>query len=142
MIEVPAAALQADQFAREADFFSIGTNDLTQYTMAADRMNGRLAHLQAAHHPAVLQLIRLTVEAAHRHGKWAGVCGEMGSDPVALPLLDGLGLDEISLQASAITRTRAALSRLDHAANVRLAAHCLSLDSAEAVAAAVAAATS
>ena len=141
MIEIPAAALMADQMAREVDFFSIGTNDLAQYTMAADRMNGRLAHLQAAHHPAILQLIKLTVDAARRHGKWVGLCGEMGSDPRALPLLDGLELDEISLHAAAIVRTRAALSRMNHAANVRLAAHCLTLGSAEEVAAAVAAAT-
>jgi phosphotransferase system enzyme I (PtsI) len=141
MIEIPAAALMADQLAREVDFFSIGTNDLVQYTMAADRMNGRLAHLQAAHHPAILQLIKLTVDAAHRHGKWAGLCGEMGSDPLALRLLDGLGLDEISLHSTAIVRTRAALSRMDHAANVRLAALCLNLGSAEEVAAAVTAAT-
>ena len=140
MIEIPAAALMADQLAREADFFSIGTNDLVQYTMAADRMNGHLAHLQAAHHPAILQLIKLTVDAASRHGKWVGLCGEMGSDPLALALLDGLGLDEISLHSAAIVRTRAALSRMDHAANVRLAAHCLTLGSAEEVAAAVTAA--
>lgn len=139
MIEIPAAALMAGQLAQEVDFFSIGTNDLVQYTMAADRMNGRLAHLQAAHHPAILQLIKLTVDAAHRHGKWVGLCGEMGSDPLALPLLDGLGLDEVSLHSGAIVRTRAALSRLDHAANVRLAGHCLGLASAEEVAAAVAA---
>jgi phosphotransferase system enzyme I (PtsI) len=141
MIEIPAAALMADRLAREVDFFSIGTNDLVQYTMAADRMNARLAHLQAAHHPAILQLIKLTVEAAHRHGKWVGLCGEMGSDPLALRLLDGLGLDEISLHSAAIVRTRAALSRMDHAANVHLAAHCLTLGSAEEVAAVVTAAT-
>ena len=137
MIEVPAAALLADRFAREVDFFSIGTNDLTQYVMAADRMDRRLIPFQAAHHPAVLQLIQLTVDAAHRHGKWVGLCGEMGSDPMALPLLDGLGLDEISLQPSAITRTRAALGQLDHTANVRLARHCLGLETAEQVAEAV-----
>lgn len=137
MIEIPAAALMAGQLAQAVDFFSIGTNDLVQYTMAADRMNGRLAHLQAAHHPAILQLIKLTVDAAHQHGKWVGLCGEMGSDPMALPLLDGLGLDEISLNAEAIVRTRAALSRLDHAANVQLATRCLGLGSAEEVAAAV-----
>jgi phosphotransferase system enzyme I (PtsI) len=100
-------------------------------------MNSRLAHLQAAHHPAILRLIKLTVDAAHRHGKWVGLCGEMGSDPLALRLLDGLELDEISLHAAAIVRTRAALSRTDHAANVRLATHCLTLGSAAEVAAAV-----
>jgi len=131
----------ADQLAREVDFFSIGTNDLVQYTMAADRMNGQLAHLQLAHHPAILQLIKLTVDAAHRHGKWVGLCGEMGSDPLALPLLDGLGLDEISLHSATLVRTRAALSRMHHSDNVRLAAHCLALGSAEEVAAAVVAAS-
>lgn len=136
MIEVPAAALMADNFAREVDFFSIGTNDLTQYVMAADRMDPRLIPFQAAHHPAVLRLIQHTVDAAHRHGKWVGLCGEMGSDPVALPLLDGLCLDEISLQPNAITRTRAALCQLDHTANVRLARHCIGLETAEQVAAA------
>lgn len=141
MIEIPAAALMADQLAREVDFFSIGTNDLVQYAMAADRMNPQLAHLQAAHHPAILQLIKLTVDAARRHGKWVGLCGEMGSDPLVLPLLSGLGLDEISLHSAAISRTRAALSRLNQAANVRLATHCLTLGSAEEVAEAITAAT-
>lgn len=139
MIETPAAALTADALAREVDFFSIGTNDLTQYTMAADRLNGQLAHLQAAHHPAVLQLIQRAVEAAHRHGKRVSVCGEMGSHALGLPVLDGLGVDEISMPPDLIPEARARLARLDHAANVRLARECVGLGSAEQVAAAVAA---
>jgi phosphotransferase system enzyme I (PtsI) len=137
MIEVPAAALLAEQFAREAEFLSIGTNDLVQYTFAADRLDQRLGHLQAAHHPVILQLIQRTVAAGHRHGRPVGLCGEMAADPLALPLLDGLELDELSLHPGAIPRTGAALARLRHQDNVDLVAHCLDCDSAGEVADAV-----
>lgn len=97
MIETPAAALMAAELAERVDFLSIGTNDLTQYTMAADRLNERVSHLYQPLHPAVLRLIRFVVEGAHRAGKWVGVCGELAGDPLATPLLLGLGLDELSM---------------------------------------------
>lgn len=133
VLEIPAAILLADQLAKEVDFFSIGSNDLTQYTMAADRTNERLAYLQAAYHPAILRLIHTAVEAAHRHGKWIGVCGEMGGDPIALPILAGLGLDELSMHPGLIARNRAMLSRIDTQTASALASSCLNFDSSDAV---------
>jgi phosphocarrier protein FPr len=115
MVEIPACALQAAQFAPEVDFFSIGTNDLIQYTMAAERGNPRLTTLADGFHPAVLKLIRNVVEAAHAHGKWVGVCGELASDPLAVPLLIGLGVDELSMNAPAIPRTKHIIRALDDA---------------------------
>lgn len=97
MVEVPAVALNAEVFAAEVDFFSIGTNDLAQYTLAIDRGNGALAGLADGLNPAILKLINMTITAAHQHGKWVGLCGELGADPVAVPLLLGLGLDELSV---------------------------------------------
>lgn len=91
MVEVPSTAVLADQFATEVDFFSIGTNDLTQYTLAAERGNPRVANLSDALHPSILRLINMVVEAAHKRGKWVGVCGEAGGDPVAVPILVGSG---------------------------------------------------
>src|SRR4029453_9531516 len=102
MIEVPAAALAADAFAREVDFFSIGTNDLVQYTMAAERGNEAVSGLADGLHPSVLRLIRSVTEAAEAHGKWVGVCGELGSDPQAVPLLVGLGVSELSVNPPAV----------------------------------------
>ncbi|MED4568272.1 phosphoenolpyruvate--protein phosphotransferase [Brevibacillus agri] len=112
MIEIPAAAMMADVFAREVDFFSIGTNDLIQYTMAADRMNERVAYLYQPYHPAVLRLLRNVIEAGHSQGKWVGMCGEMAGDPVAVPILLGLGLDEFSMSASSILPARKQISQL------------------------------
>ncbi|MGH2736830.1 MAG: putative PEP-binding protein, partial [Actinomycetota bacterium] len=106
MIEVPSAALLADAFARECDFFSIGTNDLAQYTLAADRTNERVSELGDALHPAVLTLIERVVAAAHRHTKRVAVCGEVAADPIAIPLLVGLGVDELSMNAPAIARAK------------------------------------
>ncbi|MGB9860550.1 MAG: putative PEP-binding protein [Moorellaceae bacterium] len=97
MIETPAAALTADVLAREVDFFSIGTNDLTQYTLAVDRGNEEVMALYDPFHPAVLRLIYHAVESAHRYNKWVGLCGEMGGEVAAVPLLVGLGLDELSM---------------------------------------------
>lgn len=112
MIEVPAAAVMADLFAREADFFSIGTNDLTQYTLAMDRGHPKLAKQADALHPAVLNLIRMTVEGAHRHKKWVGICGGIASDVTAIPVLIGLGVDELSVSVPAIPAIKAKVCRL------------------------------
>ncbi|MGX6969679.1 phosphoenolpyruvate--protein phosphotransferase [Vagococcus bubulae] len=113
MIEIPAAAVIADRFAKEVDFFSIGTNDLIQYTMAADRMNERVSYLYQPYNPAILRLIKNVIDSAHAEGKWAGMCGEMAGDQTAVPLLVGLGLDEFSMSATSILRTRSLMSRLD-----------------------------
>ncbi|HTH34256.1 MAG TPA: phosphoenolpyruvate--protein phosphotransferase [Xanthobacteraceae bacterium] len=112
MIEVPAAALIAEQLASEVDFFSIGTNDLTQYTLAMDRGHPKLAKQADALHPAVLRLIGMTVEGAHKHGKWVGVCGGIASDAMAVPVLVGLGVDELSVSVPAVGSIKAQLSRL------------------------------
>ena len=107
MVEIPSAALMADMFAPEVDFFSIGTNDLTQYTLAMDRLHPQLAGQSDGLHPAVLRLIDHTVQAAHRSGKWVGVCGELGADPQAVPILVGLGVDELSVSVPAIPTVKA-----------------------------------
>jgi phosphoenolpyruvate-protein phosphotransferase len=112
MIEVPSAALMADVLAREADFFSIGTNDLTQYTLAMDRMHPTLAAQADDLHPAVLRLIAKTVEGAHAAGKWVGVCGNLGSKPLAVPILIGLGVDELSIAIKDIPLVKAQIRTL------------------------------
>src|SRR5699024_11071216 len=106
MIEIPSAAIIADQFAKEVDFFSIGTNDLIQYTMAADRMNEAVSYLYQPYHPALLRLIKTVIDASHKEGKWTGMCGEMAGDEKAVPLLLGLGLDEFSMSASSVLKAR------------------------------------
>ena len=106
MIEIPAAAIAADELAKEADFFSIGTNDLIQYTLAVDRLNEKVSYLYNPMHPAVLRLIKMTIEAAHQEGKWCGMCGEMAGDPNAIPMLLEYGLDEFSMNASSILEAR------------------------------------
>ena len=115
MIEIPAAAMLADQFAKEVDFFSIGTNDLIQYTMAADRMNEQVSYLYQPYNPSILRLINNVIKAAHAEGKWAGGCGEMAGDQTAVPLLVGMGLDEFSMSATSILRTRSLMKKLDTA---------------------------
>lgn len=127
MVEIPAAALNAAALAVEADFFSLGTNDLIQYTMAADRMNDRLSHLYQPLHPSLLRLIDLTVRGARSRGRWVGVCGEMASEPEAALLLTGLGIDELSLSASGIPGLRALLSRVDRKRAAETAALALAL---------------
>jgi phosphotransferase system enzyme I (PtsI) len=133
MIEIPAAAILADKFAKEVDFFSIGTNDLVQYTMAADRMNPKLGYLNDPLHPAILQLIERVITAAHANGKWTGMCGEMAGQKHALPILLGLGLDEFSMSASAVLPARALLAKLSQQEMKKVAQAVLELESAEEV---------
>jgi multiphosphoryl transfer protein len=121
MIEVPAAALTSRALAAEADFFSIGTNDLTQYTLAADRGNEHVAHLNDALHPAVIRLIGATVDGARAHGRWVGVCGELAGDPLATPLLLGLGVTELSMSAPAIAMVKRSVRGSDAGAARELA---------------------
>jgi multiphosphoryl transfer protein len=135
MIEVPSAVAIADQLAREADFFSIGTNDLTQYVMAADRGNTRVAGLAQALQPAVLRLIKQTIDAGHAANIWVGICGELAGNALATPLLVGLGLDELSMSAPAIPAVKAAIRQTTLFDAQKLAAQALQLESAEAVAA-------
>ena len=111
MIEIPAAAVLAHQFAKEVDFFSIGTNDLIQYTMAADRMNEQVSYLYQPYNPSILTLIKHVIDASHAEGKWTGMCGEMAGDQTAVPLLLGMGLDEFSMSATSILKTSHRLSR-------------------------------
>jgi multiphosphoryl transfer protein len=131
MVEVPSAALAAEVFAPEVDFFSIGTNDLTQYTMAAERGNERVAALADALHPSVLRLIQTVTEAAHGHGKWVGVCGELASEPLAVPVLVGLGVTELSVNPPAIPATKEAVRQVDAGEAAVLAREALRLASAE-----------
>jgi multiphosphoryl transfer protein len=138
MVEVPAAALAAEAFAPEVAFFSIGTNDLVQYTMAAERGNEAVAGLADGLHPAVLRLIRTVAEAAEAHGKWVGVCGELGSDQAAVPLLVGLGVSELSVNPPAIPATKEAVRRVDAEAARALAGEAQRLSSADDVRALVA----
>ncbi|SFN62758.1 phosphocarrier protein FPr [Formivibrio citricus] len=133
MIEVPSAALMAEKFAKEADFFSIGTNDLTQYTLAMDRGHPKLAASADAFHPSVLQLIAITTAGAHKHGKWVGICGGMASDPLAVPLLIGLGVDELSVSIPSIATTKALIRKLSKAECEKLARHALGMETASEV---------
>jgi len=130
MVEIPAAALAAEQFAPEVDFFSLGTNDLIQYTMAAERGNASVAALADGLNPSVLRLIRMVTEAASRHGKWVGVCGELASDPEAVPVLVGLGVAELSANAPAIPAVKQAVRDLDAEEARELAEQALELSSA------------
>ncbi|MDT3919454.1 phosphoenolpyruvate--protein phosphotransferase, partial [Staphylococcus saprophyticus] len=106
MVEIPSTAALADIFAKEVDFFSIGTNDLIQYTMAADRMSERVSYLYQPYNPSILRLVKQVIEASHKEGKWTGMCGEMAGDEIAIPLLLGLGLDEFSMSATSVLKAR------------------------------------
>ncbi|MFB5086995.1 phosphoenolpyruvate--protein phosphotransferase [Psychrobacillus sp. PGGUH221] len=133
MVEIPSTAVLADQFAKEVDFFSVGTNDLIQYTMAADRMNESVAHLYQPYQPAILRLVKMVIDAAHAEKKWAGMCGEMAGDPIAIPLLIGLGLDEFSMSAPTMLKARKQINQLTQTEMQQLAEKALSMQTSEQV---------
>ncbi|NJI00782.1 phosphoenolpyruvate--protein phosphotransferase [Staphylococcus hyicus] len=121
MVEIPSTAALADVFAKEVDFFSIGTNDLIQYTMAADRMSERVSYLYQPYNPAILRLVKQVIEASHKEDKWTGMCGEMAGDETAIPLLLGLGLDEFSMSATSILKARRQIKQLSQTEMQQLA---------------------
>jgi phosphoenolpyruvate-protein phosphotransferase (PTS system enzyme I) len=127
MVEIPSTAILADQFAKEVDFFSIGTNDLIQYTMAADRMNQRVSYLYQPYSPSILRLVKMVIDAAHAEGKWTGMCGEMAGDETAIPLLLGLGLDEFSMSATSILKARSLIRKLNKSDMEKLALDVLNM---------------
>ncbi|UOF92608.1 phosphoenolpyruvate--protein phosphotransferase [Fodinisporobacter ferrooxydans] len=131
MVEIPASAMIADILAKEVDFFSIGTNDLIQYTMACDRMNEKISYLYQPYHPAILRLIKQVIDAAHRENKWAGMCGEMAGDPIAAPILLGLGLDEFSMSPSSILQIRKFVKGVKYEDMKQLALEALGLGTQE-----------
>jgi phosphotransferase system enzyme I (PtsI) len=127
MVEIPSTAILADQFAKEVDFFSIGTNDLIQYTMAADRMNQRVSYLYQPYSPSILRLVKMVIDAAHAEGKWTGMCGEMAGDETAIPVLLGLGLDEFSMSATSILKARSQIRNLKKSDMEKLAQQVLNM---------------
>ncbi len=127
MVEIPSSAVMANQFAKEVDFFSVGTNDLIQYTMAADRMNEKVSYLYQPYNPAILRLVDMVIKAAHQEGKWAGMCGEMAGDSIAIPILLGLGLDEFSMSATSILPARSQIRKLSKIQAEEAAKHVLTL---------------
>ncbi|MEK6222842.1 MAG: phosphoenolpyruvate--protein phosphotransferase, partial [Chloroflexota bacterium] len=133
MVEVPSSALMADEFAKEVDFFSVGTNDLTQYTLAMDRLHPKLADKADGLHPAVIRLIKTTVEAAHKAGKWVGVCGELAADLTAVPILVGIGEDELSVSPPAVAGIKAKIRTLTLKDAQALAGQALASPTAQAV---------
>ena len=128
MIEIPSAAISADMLARDIDFFSIGTNDLIQYAIAVDRMNEKIAHLYEPTHPAVLRLLKMIADAAHNNQIWVGVCGEMAGDVALIPILLGLGMDELSVSATLVPRVKRAVQSLDIAECQQLVEESLKLE--------------
>lgn len=133
MMEIPSACVLADTFAKEVDFFSIGTNDLVQYTLAVDRMNENISQLYSYFHPAVLKLIAQVIEASHRAGIWTGMCGEMAADPAAAELLLGLGLDEFSANINSLPFVKDRIRSLSYEEAKQAAQHALTLSTAEEV---------
>ncbi|MFJ5713497.1 phosphoenolpyruvate--protein phosphotransferase [Neobacillus sp. NPDC093127] len=127
MVEIPSTAVLADQFAKEVDFFSIGTNDLIQYTMAADRMNQRVSYLYQPYSPSILRLVKMVIDASHAEGKWTGMCGEMAGDETAIPILLGLGLDEFSMSATSILKARSLIRNLKKSDMEKLAQEVLNM---------------
>ncbi|WHY79153.1 phosphoenolpyruvate--protein phosphotransferase [Neobacillus sp. WH10] len=141
MVEIPSTAILADQFAKEVDFFSIGTNDLIQYTMAADRMNQQVSYLYQPYSPSILRLVKMVIDAAHAEGKWAGMCGEMAGDETAIPVLLGLGLDEFSMSATSILKARSQIKNLKRSDMEKLAQEVLNMQTTAQVIEAVNSAT-
>lgn len=137
MVEIPSTAIQADIFAKEVDFFSIGTNDLIQYTMAADRMNKSVSYLYQPCNPSILRLVKMVIDAAHKEGKSVGMCGEMAGDEITIPILLGLGLDEFSMSASSILKSRKQISQLKMSEMKELAEETMGMATAEEVVRAV-----
>jgi phosphotransferase system enzyme I (PtsI) len=133
MVEIPSTAALADVFAKEVDFFSIGTNDLIQYTMAADRMSERVSYLYQPYNPAILRLVKQVIEASHSEGKWTGMCGEMAGDEIAIPLLLGLGLDEFSMSATSILKARRQIKELSQSEMQELANRAINAATSEEV---------
>lgn len=131
MVETPAAAIHANALAKEVDFFSIGANDLTQYTLAVDRTNERVAHLYNSLDPAVIRMIKMTIDAGHAHGKWVGMCGEMAGQKTAIPILLGLGLDEFSMVSRGIAEAKYILSRLSDEDAQRIAENVMAMDTVD-----------
>jgi len=129
MIEIPSAAIGAETLARRCKFFSIGTNDLIQYSLAIDRLNEKIAHLYEPTNPAILRLVQMTVAAAHKHGIWVGVCGEMAGDPVLTPLLLGLGVDELSVAPANVPQIKFLIRRMKMAEARELADFALQCES-------------
>jgi len=127
MVEIPAVAILADQFAKEVDFFSIGTNDLIQYSFAADRMNQKVSYLYQPYNPSLLRLIKMVIDASHKEGIWTGMCGEMAGDQIAAPILLGLGLDEFSMSATSVLQTRHLFSKLSQGEMEELASKALNM---------------
>ncbi|ATD30760.1 phosphoenolpyruvate--protein phosphotransferase [Macrococcoides bohemicum] len=133
MVEIPSTAAMADIFAKEVDFFSIGTNDLIQYTMAADRMSERVSYLYQPYNPAILRLVKQVIDASHKEGKWTGMCGEMAGDTTAIPLLLGLDLDEFSMSATSILRARRQIKNLSQVEMAKIAEQALNCSTQEEV---------
>jgi phosphotransferase system enzyme I (PtsI) len=133
MIEIPAAAVLADQLSKYADFFSIGTNDLIQYSMAADRMSQSVSYLYQPLNPSILREVKMTIDGAHKHGRWCGMCGEMAGDELAAPVLLGLGLDEFSMSATSILRARRIINNLNYKEMQDLAAQAVEMDTMDEV---------
>ncbi len=129
MVEIPSAALAAEVLARRVRFFSIGTNDLIQYSLAVDRLNARIAHLYEPTHPAILRLIKMTTDAARAHGIWTGICGEVAGDPALTPLLLGLGVDEISVASASVPKIKHLIRRLKQSEATSLAKFALECES-------------
>jgi phosphoenolpyruvate-protein phosphotransferase (PTS system enzyme I) len=130
MVETPAAAVLIDILSTASDFFSLGTNDLTQYTLAVDRGNEKVAGLFQPLHPAVLRLIKMTIDSAHRKGKWVGMCGELAGMPKAIPILLGFGLDEFSMASRSIPMAKHIIGKLTDERAREISAHVLLLSTA------------
>ncbi|HEY8240860.1 MAG TPA: putative PEP-binding protein, partial [Kiritimatiellia bacterium] len=130
MVEVPSAALTANLIAPHVSFFSLGTNDLVQYTIAVDRVNERIAYLYEPTHPAIIRLIKQTIDVGHEHGIWTGICGEMAASPLMVPLLIGLGVDEFSVTPSAVPLVKDVLRKIRYSEAEALARVVLQSESA------------